>query len=34
LLASHFVLRETITPVKIMGVAVIVAGVYLISRGA
>jgi len=34
LLASYFVLRETITPVKIMGVAVIVAGVYLISRGA
>ena len=34
LFASHFLLKETITPVKIMGVAVIVMGVYLISRGA
>lgn len=33
LFASHFLLKETITPVKIMGVAVIVIGVYLISRG-
>ncbi|GAH81847.1 unnamed protein product, partial [marine sediment metagenome] len=34
LFASHFLLKETITPVKIMGVAVIVLGVFLISRGA
>ena len=34
LFASHFILKETITPVKIMGVAVIVLGVFLISRGA
>lgn len=34
LFASHFLLKETITPLKIMGVAVIVIGVYLISRGA
>ena len=33
LFVSHFLLKETITPVKIMGVAVIVIGVYLISRG-
>ena len=34
LFVSHFLLKETITPVKIMGVAVIVLGVFLISRGA
>ena len=34
LFASYFLLKETITPLKIMGVAVIVLGVYLISRGA
>lgn len=34
LFASHFLLREAITPLKIMGVAVIMAGVYLVSRGA
>jgi len=34
LFASHFLLKETITPTKIMGVAVIVLGVFLISRGA
>jgi drug/metabolite transporter (DMT)-like permease len=34
LFASHVLLKETITPLKIMGVAVIVIGVYLISRGA
>jgi len=34
LFASHFFLKEAITPLKIMGVAVIMAGVYLISRGA
>ena len=34
LLASHFLLKETITPLKIMGVAVIVIGIYLVSRGA
>jgi len=33
LFVSHFLLKETITPVKIMGVAVIVIGVFLISRG-
>ncbi|GAI02453.1 unnamed protein product [marine sediment metagenome] len=33
LFASHFLLKETITPVRIIGVAVIVIGVYLISRG-
>jgi len=33
LFVSHFLLKETITPVKIMGVAVIVLGVFLISRG-
>jgi len=34
LFASHFLLKETITPLKIMGVAVIVTGVYLVSRSA
>jgi len=34
LFASHFLLKETITPLKIMGVVVIAIGVYLISRGA
>jgi len=33
LFASHFLLKETITPLKIMGVAVVVIGVYLVSRG-
>jgi drug/metabolite transporter (DMT)-like permease len=33
LFASHFLLKETITPTKIVGVAVIIAGVFLISRG-
>jgi len=33
LFASHFLLKETITPVRIIGVAVIVIGVYLVSRG-
>jgi len=33
LFVSHFLLKETITPFKIMGVAVIVLGVFLISRG-
>ena len=32
LLASHFLLKETVTPLKTIGVAVIVIGVYLISR--
>ncbi len=34
LVASHFLLRETITPLKIVGVIVIMSGVYLVSRGA
>jgi len=34
LFASHFFLKEAITPLKIMGVAVILIGVYLVSRGA
>ena len=33
LLGSHFLLKETISPVKMIGVAVIMVGVYLISRG-
>jgi len=33
LFASHFLLKETITPLKIMGVAVVVIGIYLVSRG-
>ena len=33
LFASYFLLKETITPVKIMGVAVIVIGIYLVSKG-
>lgn len=33
LFGSYFLLKETITLVKVIGVAVIVLGVYLISRG-
>jgi len=33
LFGSYFLLKETITPMKVIGVAVIVIGVYLISRG-
>ena len=34
LFGSYFLLKETITPMKVVGVAVIVIGVYLISRGS
>ena len=34
LFGSYFLLKETITPMKVIGVAVIVIGVYLISRGS
>jgi len=34
LFGSYFLLKETITPMKVIGVAVIMIGVYLISRGS
>ncbi len=33
LLGSYFLLKEAITPMKVMGVIVIVVGVYLVARG-
>ncbi len=33
LLGSYFLFRETITPIKVVGVGVIMIGVYLVSRG-
>jgi drug/metabolite transporter (DMT)-like permease len=32
LLGSHFLFGESVTPVKVIGVAVIVLGIYLIAR--
>jgi len=33
LFGSYFLFRETITPLKIVGVVVIIIGVYLVARG-
>ena len=33
LFGSYFLFKETITPLKIVGVTVIVIGVYLVARG-
>ena len=33
LFGSHFLLKEAITPMKVIGVVVIVIGVYLVARG-
>ena len=33
LLGSYFLFKETITPLKIVGVAVIIIGVFLVARG-
>jgi drug/metabolite transporter (DMT)-like permease len=33
LFGSYFLFKETITPLKIVGVAVIIIGVYLVARG-
>ena len=33
LVGSHFLFNEAVTPTKMIGVAVIVLGVYLVSRG-
>lgn len=33
LFGSYFLLKEAITPMKVIGVVVIVAGVYLVARG-
>jgi undecaprenyl phosphate-alpha-L-ara4N flippase subunit ArnE len=33
LILAHFVLQETITPARIIGIAVIMVGVFLIGGG-
>ncbi len=33
LFGSYFLFKETITPLKIVGVVVIIVGVYLVARG-